>query len=143
MMNSRITIGQVVRDRSRKGAMDAAIVVGAAKSPGQFRICRWRGAQQYWRQPVAIDSDRLEPIVDWTLMPLTEAKRLAAATFERNYLVYAMESAAGSVVDAARSAHVDRSNFRRLLQRHGLVKLPPSPKPRHRRHGRSRRRNTK
>ena len=71
-------------------------------------------------------------IADWTQMPLTEAKRLAAAAFERNYLVQAMETAKGSVVDAALRAGVDRSNFRRLLQRHGLVKLPVPLRPKRR-----------
>ena len=53
-------------------------------------------------------------------MPLTEAKRLAAAEFERRYLVRVMESARGSVSEGARLTGLDRTNFRRLLQRHGL-----------------------
>jgi hypothetical protein len=105
-----------------------AIVVGPAKHDGQFRICRWRGGQQHWSLPVVIGAEQLQAIADWTQMPLTEAKRLAAAAFERNYLVRAMESAKGSVMDAAGLAGVDRSNFRRLLQRHALVKMLPRPK---------------
>ncbi|HEY0193750.1 MAG TPA: sigma-54 dependent transcriptional regulator [Kofleriaceae bacterium] len=57
---------------------------------------------------------------DDQLPPLTEAKRRAAATFERNYLVMAMERAKGSISEAARLAGLDRTNFRRLLQRHGI-----------------------
>ncbi len=53
-------------------------------------------------------------------MPLTEAKRLAAAEFERNYLVRVMERSHGSVSEGARLSGLDRTNFRRLLQRHGL-----------------------
>ena len=53
-------------------------------------------------------------------MPLTEAKRLAAAEFERCYLVRVMERAAGSVSEGARLSGLDRTNFRRLLHRHGL-----------------------
>jgi transcriptional regulator with GAF, ATPase, and Fis domain len=53
-------------------------------------------------------------------MPLTEAKRLAAAEFERRYLVAVMERAGGSVSEGARLLGLDRTNFRRLLQRHGL-----------------------
>ena len=53
-------------------------------------------------------------------MPLTEAKRLAAAEFERRYLVRVMERANGSVSEGARLSGLDRTNFRRLLQRHGL-----------------------
>jgi transcriptional regulator with GAF, ATPase, and Fis domain len=53
-------------------------------------------------------------------MPLAEAKHLVAAEFERRYLVRVMERAGGSVSEGARVAGVDRTNFRRLLQRHGL-----------------------
>jgi len=51
--------------------------------------------------------------------PLTEAKRQSAAEFERCYLVNLMQRA-GSVSEAARLAGLDRTNFRRLLHRHGL-----------------------
>ncbi|MBA3459023.1 MAG: sigma-54-dependent Fis family transcriptional regulator [Deltaproteobacteria bacterium] len=62
--------------------------------------------------PIARDDGELEP--------LTEAKRRATAAFEKRYLVAAMEKAKGSVSEAARLAGLDRTNFRRLLQRHGL-----------------------
>jgi two-component system response regulator HydG len=52
--------------------------------------------------------------------PLTDAKRRAAATFEKRYLMKVMERAKGSVSEAARLAGLDRTNFRRLLQRHGI-----------------------
>jgi two-component system response regulator HydG len=54
------------------------------------------------------------------LVPLTEAKRRAGSEFERRYLVRVMERAKGSVSEAARMAGLDRTNFRRLLQKHGL-----------------------
>lgn len=54
-----------------------------------------------------------------TVEPLTEAKRQSAAEFERCYLVNLMQRA-GSVSEAARLAGLDRTNFRRLLSRHGL-----------------------
>ncbi|HMG21288.1 MAG TPA: sigma-54 dependent transcriptional regulator [Kofleriaceae bacterium] len=54
------------------------------------------------------------------LPPLTEAKRRASAVFEKNYLTLAMERAKGSISEAARLAGLDRTNFRRLLQRHGI-----------------------
>jgi DNA-binding NtrC family response regulator len=57
---------------------------------------------------------------DGELVPLTEAKRRASAEFERRYLVRVMERAKGSVSEAARLAQLDRTNFRRLLQRHGI-----------------------
>lgn len=56
---------------------------------------------------------------DTPVEPLTEAKRLSAAEFERCYLVNLMQRA-GSVSEAARLAGLDRTNFRRLLHRHGL-----------------------
>ena len=51
---------------------------------------------------------------------LTEAKRRAASDFEKRYLKRVMEKAKGSVSEAARLSGLDRTNFRRLLQRHGL-----------------------
>ena len=51
---------------------------------------------------------------------LTEAKRRAAHEFERRYLGKVLAQAKGSVSEAARLAGLDRTNFRRLLQRHGL-----------------------
>lgn len=54
-----------------------------------------------------------------TVEPLTEAKRQSAAEFERCYLKNLMERA-GSVSEGARLAGLDRTNFRRLLTRHGL-----------------------
>ena len=53
-------------------------------------------------------------------MPLFDAKQLVAAEFERRYLIRVMERAAGSVSEGARLTGIDRTNFRRLLQRHGL-----------------------
>ena len=52
--------------------------------------------------------------------PLTEAKRRASSAFEKRYLTKVMERAKGSVSEAARLAGLDRTNFRRLLQRHGI-----------------------
>ena len=63
--------------------------------------------------PVVLDDEAL------MAMPLFEAKRLAAADFERRYLVRVMERV-GSVSEGARVTGLDRTNFRRLLQRHGL-----------------------
>ncbi|NVB78580.1 MAG: sigma-54-dependent Fis family transcriptional regulator [Kofleriaceae bacterium] len=57
---------------------------------------------------------------DANLEPLTEAKRKASAEFEKRYLTKVMERSKGSVSEAARLAGLDRTNFRRLLQRHGL-----------------------
>jgi len=64
--------------------------------------------------PAIVDDDALMS------MPLAEAKHLVAAEFERRYLARVMERAGGSVSEGARVAGIDRTNFRRLLQRHGL-----------------------
>ena len=54
------------------------------------------------------------------LLPLTEAKRRASAAYEKQYLLKVMQRARGSVSEAARLAGLDRTNFRRLLQRHAI-----------------------
>ncbi len=61
-----------------------------------------------------------DPIDDKELLPLTEAKRKATAAYERRYLERVMRAAKGSVSEAARMSGVDRTNFRRLLQRHSI-----------------------
>lgn len=64
--------------------------------------------------PVVLDDEAL------MAMPLADAKHLVAAEFERRYLIRVMERAQGSVSEGARLTGLDRTNFRRLLQRHGL-----------------------
>ena len=66
------------------------------------------------------DSDSGDPSDEGELTPLTEAKRRASAAFEKRYLMRVMEKANGSVSEAARLSGLDRTNFRRLLQRHGI-----------------------
>jgi two-component system response regulator GlrR len=61
------------------------------------------------------------PVIDADVdEPLTEAKRRASAAFEKRYLLAVMEKSKGSVSEAARLSGLDRTNFRRLLQRHGI-----------------------
>ncbi len=49
--------------------------------------------------------------------PLHEAKD----AFERGYLEHALARAGGNLTEAARLSGLDRSNFRRLVKRHGLT----------------------
>lgn len=51
----------------------------------------------------------------------------ARADFERQYLEQVIRRAEGNTAEAARIAGVDRSNFRRLLKRHGLVAANAKP----------------
>ena len=49
-------------------------------------------------------------------LPLAEA----LVAFERTYIEHTLREARGNVAEAARAASVDRSNYRRLLKRHGI-----------------------
>ena len=53
-------------------------------------------------------------------LPLTEARRQVLEGFERNYLVRLLENTGGNISAAARRAGVDRSNLRRIMNRHGI-----------------------
>jgi two-component system, NtrC family, response regulator HydG len=83
-------------------------VIGPESLPPQL-TSRGRGAAPY---ELAGDED--------VLLPLTEAKRRASSAYERAYLHKVMEKAKGSVSQAARLAGIDRTNFRRVLQRHSI-----------------------
>jgi DNA-binding NtrC family response regulator len=53
-------------------------------------------------------------------MGFKEAKEVAVASFERRYCEALLEKVRGNVSAAAREAGLDRSNFRRLLGKHGI-----------------------
>jgi two-component system, NtrC family, response regulator HydG len=50
--------------------------------------------------------------------PFAEAKTLAVAEFEKNYVEAILEATAGNISEAARRAGLDRSNFRRVMTRY-------------------------
>ncbi len=54
-------------------------------------------------------------------MRFAEAKDAAIGAFERRYLEELMRQSEGNISDAARRAGLDRSNFRRLLGKHGIA----------------------
>ena len=60
------------------------------------------------------------PATALDLLPLTEAKRQAAAIFEREYLEKLLARTGGNLSEAARHAGLDRTNFRRSLHRAGI-----------------------
>ena len=53
-------------------------------------------------------------------LPYREAKRKTIASFERQYLEDLLTRAGGVIAEAARIAEMDRSNFRRLLNRYTI-----------------------
>ena len=57
------------------------------------------------------------PVGSAYVLPLSEA----STAFERNYIEHRLLDAGGNITEAARRAGVDRSNFRRLLRRHGII----------------------
>ncbi len=84
-------------------------VIGPESLPAPLHVIRAHGALP--TGAIAADEE---------LLPLTEAKRRASAAYEKTYLLRVMERAKGSVSEAARLAGLDRTNFRRLLQRHAI-----------------------
>ncbi len=50
-------------------------------------------------------------------VPFAEAKKIAQRRFEREYVAFCLERADGNIAAAARTAQLDRSNFRRVMSR--------------------------
>jgi transcriptional regulator with GAF, ATPase, and Fis domain len=98
--------------RTRSSQLDREIAEALARKPHRSRHHATIRSHAEIRECVTWSPG--EPVA-----PLTEAKRQSAAEFERCYLVNLMQRA-GSVSEAARLAGLDRTNFRRLLHRHGL-----------------------
>jgi two-component system response regulator HydG len=71
-------------------------------------------------EPLAREERASEPVDDLVALPFPQAKLRAVERFERRYLEHLLERHP-SVTAAARAAGIDRSNFRRLLRRHGLA----------------------
>lgn len=100
-------------NKKRSSQLDREIAEVLARRPGRRHL-----ASPHRRDHATIRECAAWP-ADIPVEPLTAAKRLSAAEFERCYLVNLMQRA-GSVSEAARLAGLDRTNFRRLLNRHGL-----------------------
>jgi DNA-binding NtrC family response regulator len=90
-------------------ALRSGDVIGAESLPAQLRT-RIHGSR-----PIPLPQPNGED-----QLTLTEAKKLVSNQFERDYLQQIMARAQGSVAEAARLAGLDRTNFRRLLQRHNI-----------------------
>jgi two-component system, NtrC family, response regulator HydG len=100
--------------RELENALMHAIAFHSADSIGPEALPFQIGARAKGSQPVGVMRE------DEELLPLTEAKRKAMSRYEHSYLMRVMEKAKGSVSEAARLAGLDRTNFRRLLQRHNI-----------------------
>lgn len=53
--------------------------------------------------------------------PLAESKKRLVEAFELDYLVGQLERSQGNIGQAARSSRMDRSQFKRLMRKHGLL----------------------
>jgi DNA-binding NtrC family response regulator len=53
-------------------------------------------------------------------LPFTQARRSMLEAFEHRYVESVLRRSGGNAAEAARIAGLDRSNFRRLVRRHGL-----------------------
>jgi len=74
--------------------------------------------------PLSADSSAVvasTPLSGLLDLPYREAKQQALARFEESYLSALLERAGGNVSEAARQAGLDRSNFRRVTKRAGIV----------------------
>ena len=102
-------------------APDALEALATASWPGNVRqlhnvveqVCALATTALIAR-PLVDRALRVKPI---EALGYAEAKR----RFERNYLIQLMKLTAGNVSDAARLAERNRTEFYRLLQRHGLT----------------------
>jgi len=57
---------------------------------------------------------------DFGNLPFNAAKKLAVQAFEHRYLTRIMTRTDGNISMASREAGLDRSNFRRILKKHGI-----------------------
>ena len=111
---------QSVMERIDSGLADWDVVILDAGMPGMSGLDVVKHLRDVGSTGSVIMLTRDRTSDDGELTPLTEAKRRASSAFEKRYLVRVMEKSKGSVSEAARLAGLDRTNFRRLLQRHGL-----------------------
>ena len=123
---SASTVKLKTRVQSYPGFTIASLQIRTAGTPAAIPACMQQLVLTA-DQVAFIDESAAVPAAQTALdddslmaMQLTDAKRLAAAEFERRYLIRVMERAGGSVSEGARLSGLDRTNFRRALQRHSL-----------------------
>ncbi len=103
--------------------LENALQHALAMTHGRIDLAALPEAVRPAHRPARPNRETLPHVVQPAFEPgvsLAEAKRRAALEFERGYLVSLLERANGSISAAARLASIDRTNFRRLLQRHAI-----------------------
>jgi DNA-binding NtrC family response regulator len=95
--------------RELEHAIEHAFVLsrGEAIQPEDLPFARERGRE----------SLPAPPMEDLTRLPYAEAKREAMQRFDAAYVEAQLRKAAGNLSVAARSAGLDRSNFRRIVRK--------------------------
>ena len=122
----RIVVDEVPPVNERRGGEVRRLLEEAG-------IAGWRVAFDTIAPTMAADllPTELRPsVVTLPAVPAAASLRSLAdarADFERQYLEQVIRRAEGNTAEAARIAGVDRSNFRRLLKRHGLVAANAKP----------------
>jgi len=112
---------QALADIAAAATPDALEALATAQWPGNVRqlhnvveqVCALATTQLIPRTLV----ERALRVKSIEALGYAEAKR----RFERNYLIQLLKLTAGNVSDAARLAERNRTEFYRLLQRHGLT----------------------
>ena len=79
-----------------------------------------RRYRDHYRLKALLAQECARLMADEGIKDFRTAKRKAALDFEKAYLERVLERAKGSISAASRIAGIDRTNFRRLLQRHGI-----------------------
>ncbi len=120
--------------RQLENAMERAVVLAAGEEivlgdlpgdvAGTISPVRARESSSEGKQAVATREPTPEEAIDllaslMTALPYPEAKKRILRDFDRAYATQLLERASGNVSEAARMAGLDRSNFRRVLRRHG------------------------
>jgi len=120
--------------RQLENAMERAVVLANAEEivlgdlpsdvAGTITPSRARDASSEPKQSVATREPTPEEAIDLLAslmndLPYPEAKKRLLRDFDRAYATQLLERAGGNVSEAARLAGLDRSNFRRVLRRHG------------------------
>ncbi len=111
--------------RQLENAMERAVVLATSDEITKSELPdAVTGGTRAPARAVVVNSVTLESALDSLVqgladLPYPEAKRRIVRDFDRAYGAALLSRAQGNVSEAARKAGLDRSNFRRVLRRHG------------------------